>query len=189
MSFPSRRATLGSAAARPSRLRHWLPAFVWLLTVAFFSSRSLGAENTGSILAQLLAWLNIKITPLGFQALHYFIRKCAHFTAYGILSALFFRAFRGSDLAANIWKARYALFALAICLVTASSDEIHQTFTPGRTGNWHDVALDMIGATFVQCAIMFATQTRWARMRWSARENIGNASSSNPAVTARPAER
>jgi len=175
---------------RPSRLRYWLPAIVWLLTVAFFSSRSLGAENTGSILAQLLVWLHIKITPLGFEALHYFIRKCAHFLAYGILSALFFRAFRGSDRHAKIWKARYALCALAVCLVTASSDEIHQMFTPGRTGNWHDVVLDMIGATFMQCAILFGSQTRWAWRRWTSRRaNIGNASSSNPAMAARPAER
>src|SRR5690349_10217407 len=116
---------------RGSRLSYWLPALGWLAAVAFFSSRTMGADSTGSVLHSVLGWLHIRVTPATFMVLHFAIRKCAHFTAYGVLSALFFRAFRGTDVAPQMWKARYALLALAVCLLTASSDEIHQTFTPG----------------------------------------------------------
>ena len=149
----------------------------------------MGADSTGSVLHSVLGWLHIRVTPATFMVLHFAIRKCAHFTAYGVLSALFFRAFRGTDVAPQMWKARYALLALAVCLLTASSDEIHQTFTPGRTGNWHDVALDMIGASFVQCAILYGIHTGWAVRRWSGREKTGSASSRTPAIIANPAER
>ena len=176
-------------AKRRSRIHYWLPALGWLAAVAFFSSRALGADNTASILTKILGWLHLQVSLPVFLALHYLIRKTAHFTAYGILSALFFRAFRGTDFSPKLWKARYALLALAVCLLTAASDEIHQTFTPGRTGNWHDVVLDMIGAAFVQCMILYGSHTRWAANRWAGRENAGSASSKAPAIVARPAER
>jgi len=149
----------------------------------------MGADNTGSVLAATLGWLHIPVRPTTFMALHFAIRKCAHFTAYGVLSALFFRAFRGTDVAPQIWKARYALLTLAICLLTALSDEVHQTFTPGRTGNWHDVVLDLMGAAFVQCGILYGSHTHWATKRWSGREKAGSANSKRAAIIASPAER
>jgi len=122
-----------------------------------------------------------------FELLHYALRKTAHFTAYGTLGALFFRALRATDLYKLIWRWRYALISLLICFVTASADEIHQTFTKGRTGNWHDVVLDMLGATFVQVAILFLLSTKWAQSRW--RAGAGVNSSRVAATTARVADR
>ena len=48
------------------------------------------------------------------------------------------------------------LLALAVCLLTSSADEIHQLFTPGRTGAGKDVLLDMTGALFTQLMIIAA---------------------------------
>jgi VanZ family protein len=185
----SQRSAVVARPGKPLWIEYWLPAVIWLATVAIFSSKALGAESTGSLLAQILRWLHVQLDPAQFRTLHFCIRKCAHFTAYGVLSALFFRAFRATDPAPKIWKARYALLALAICAVTASADEFHQLFTPGRTGHWQDVVLDLIGASFVQCAILYGSYTRWATNRWSRRVNSGNASSSSAATVASPAER
>ena len=154
-----------------------------------FSSKSFGASNSSSILRSLFAFLQIRISEAHFLVLHYGVRKCAHFIAYAVLSALFFRALRASDVHRMIWKMRYALIALAICLITSSADEIHQTFTPGRTGNWHDVVLDMIGATFVQVAILFVVTTGWAQARWAVVRARGATSNRSAATTARVAER
>jgi VanZ family protein len=164
-----------------------LPALLWLATIAVFSTQFFGAGNTGATLRGVLRFLNISISEPQFQVLHYLVRKAAHFSAYAALSALFFRALRGTDAYPLIWKLRYALIPLAICFVTASSDEIHQTFTKGRTGNWHDVMLDMIGAAFIQVAILFATGTRWAQSRW--RDGAGVSRSRTAATVARVAER
>ncbi len=121
--------------------------------VALFSGPAFAAHNTGSLLVTVLGWLGIKASATKLVLLHYVIRKAAHFTAYGVLSALFFRAFRG-PLRRTDWRIAWALAALAVCLVTASADEFHQLYTPGRGGSIHDVALDMAGATFAQLVIM-----------------------------------
>ena len=168
---------------------YWLPAVAWLLTVALFSSASFGAGNTGGVLQSILDLLHIRLSAPHFLTLHYLVRKCAHFTAYGILSALFFRAVRASDAARLIWKARYALIALGVCLLTSAGDEIHQSFTPGRTGTWHDVVLDMVGAAFVQAAILFVLSTRRAQRRWATASDRGTSSSTIAAATARLAEK
>jgi VanZ family protein len=130
--------------------------------VALFSSQSFSAGHTGSFLKSILAWLHVKVTATEMLALHYAIRKCAHFTAYGVLSALFFRAVRGPERR-SAWQWSWALITLAICLATASADEIHQAFTPGREGNYRDVLLDMAGATFVQLVILVVYVVRRKR--------------------------
>ena len=121
--------------------------------MAVFSSKAFGFQNTGAVLATVLGWLHLKLSPAALYAVHFGIRKGAHFLAYGVLSALFFRAVRG-PLPEVMWRLTWALSALAICFVTASSDEIHQLYTPGRGGNYRDVLLDMAGSLFAQLVIL-----------------------------------
>jgi len=45
------------------------------------------------------------------------------------------------------------LFAFLICVIYAISDEIHQLFVPGRTGQLKDVIIDSSGS-FVGIAIV-----------------------------------
>lgn len=121
--------------------------------IALFSSKLFGASHTGGVLVAILTFLHVKMSVAGLAMLHHLIRKSAHFTAYGILSALFFRAVRG-PLPEVMWKISWPLIALGVCLVTSSSDEIHQFFTPGREGTYRDVMLDMSGALFAQLVIL-----------------------------------
>lgn len=125
--------------------------------IAFFSTATFAASNTGSILGQILRALHISLTGRQFVLLHESIRKTAHFTVYGLLSALFFRAWRGASQLR--WKWSWALLPLAVCLVAASSDEYHQSLTPGRTAAVSDVILDMMGATFAQLMIVVFTSS------------------------------
>ncbi|MBI2683735.1 MAG: VanZ family protein [Acidobacteriales bacterium] len=136
-------------------LYYWLPAFAWLVLVALFSNQPFGAFNTGNWLRQLFDLLHIQMSEATFRVVHHFVRKGAHFFAYGILSWLLFRAFRKTDTEQKAWRWKWALLALGICLLTGSGDELHQSFTPGRTGNWKDVTLDMIGAVFFQLVMVF----------------------------------
>jgi VanZ family protein len=64
----------------------------------------------------------------------YVLRKLAHATEYAILAVLLARA-TGS----YVWA-----FALAVAY--AGSDEFHQTFVRGRHGSPVDVAIDAAGA-------------------------------------------
>jgi len=122
-----------------------------------FSSQAFGYNHTASFMARIFSLLHIHISARQFDFLHSVIRKCAHFTVYGILSGLFFRAFRGTRPTARRWQINWAAFALGISLLVASADEFHQVFTPGRTGTWKDIFLDMIGAMFVQTIIVVFT--------------------------------
>ena len=76
------------------------------------------------------------------------LRKIAHTVEYAILGALLLRATTG----------RIGL-ALALGIAYAVSDEIHQTFVPGRAGKPLDVAIDTVGLV-CGIAIWHAFQTR-----------------------------
>ncbi|MCU1286479.1 MAG: hypothetical protein JWO13_2829 [Acidobacteriales bacterium] len=136
------------------KLWFWGPAFGWLIAIAIFSTEEASAANTGSILLHILRFLHLKLSFHTFTLLHGLIRKSAHFCVYALLSGLFFRAWRGPFRFG--WRWTWMLLALAVCLVTSSSDEIHQLFTPGRTGAATDVLLDMSGAFFMQLMIIAA---------------------------------
>ena len=127
--------------------------------IASFSTSTFSAANTGDVLEWIFKTFRITISTTHFDLLHFLIRKAAHFSVYGILSALFFRAWRGNPQGRR-WKWTWAVLALAVCLITASSDEYHQSFTPGRTAAVKDVELDMVGATFAQLMIVAFTATR-----------------------------
>ena len=79
------------------------------------------------------------------------IRKAAHFFEYTVLGILIFTSFYLSvDFS---YKNRYHSLIALLCLWFAGifyavSDEIHQVFVPGRSGQISDVALDSVGILF-----------------------------------------
>ena len=74
------------------------------------------------------------------------LRKLAHAAEYGILGALVVRALRR-------WS-----WALALGVAYAVSDEIHQSFVPGRQGSPLDLLIDSVG---VIAGVVFAAR-RWS---------------------------
>ncbi|MEO6119855.1 MAG: VanZ family protein [Terriglobales bacterium] len=143
-------------------LQYWLPALLWLAVVAAFSTQAFGANRTGGLLVMVLGWVNLELSAEMLGTVHFATRKTAHFVAYGILSTLFFRAFRGPEPRVQ-WRGAWVLSALAVCLVTAALDEVNQSYTPGRGGSAYDVALDMAGAGFAQLVIWAVYRGRTAR--------------------------
>jgi len=140
-------------ASRPRRLWAWLPTLLWLCVLAMFSTDLFSAEHSGSILQKIIHALFGRISYHRFLQIHFFIRKAAHFCSYGLLSALAFFSWRATLPARQRWSFRWAGLALLLTLLAASLDEFHQTFIASRTGNFHDVLLDMAGALFFQLVI------------------------------------
>jgi VanZ family protein len=99
-------------------------------------------------------------SPDTFQAIHFIIRKSAHFTVYGILSFLAIRSFRLSGLA---WKS--FMLALVVVLVVASLDELNQSFEPSRTSAISDVFLDLSGGAAVALIVFLFGRIRGKRIR------------------------
>ena len=76
--------------------------------------------------------------------LTFLVRKSAHIIAYFILGILMYRALR---INIRRWRTRtVASFALLSCSLYAVTDEIHQLFVPGRSGELRDVMIDSIAA-------------------------------------------
>lgn len=72
----------------------------------------------------------------------FFVRKGAHFTIYCILGILIMSYFKEIYLV----NKKGILIAFIICFLYACSDEIHQLFVPGRSGEIRDVLIDSIGS-------------------------------------------
>lgn len=96
-------------------------------------------------------WTNlVKKEMVG--SLEHLIRKLAHFAEYtcmGILVYIMWRPWRKRG------KGLYGLVILWVFL-SASGDEFHQLFVPGRVGSFADVCLDTCGGAFgvMLCAVM-----------------------------------
>jgi VanZ family protein len=146
-----------------NKLFAWLPTLLWLAMIACFSTDVFSAKHTGSLTWSILHWLRPTITIEQFNLIHFFIRKGAHFSAYGFLSFLSYRSWRVTLPSLTPWTFRWSGLALALTLLAASSDEFHQSFVPSRTSSPLDVVLDMTGALFVQ--ILIASFTDFAKVR------------------------
>jgi VanZ family protein len=83
------------------------------------------------------------------ENLNHIVRKNAHFFAYLLLGLLVTNALINSD----IRRIKCIILAAAICVLYASSDEIHQLFVPGRGGMVMDVVIDSAGAVIGICII------------------------------------
>lgn len=78
------------------------------------------------------------------NTIHPIIRKVAHFSIYLLLGTLVMfcaQTFKGCK--------EYKFDAsVMLCFFYACTDEFHQLFVPGRSGEFTDVCLDTVGATF-----------------------------------------
>lgn len=77
------------------------------------------------------------------RGFHHMVRKNAHFIAYFILGVLVINALRISGVRGY----QSVVLALGICVPYAISDEMHQLFIPGRSGEVSDVHIDSAGAS------------------------------------------
>lgn len=97
-----------------------------MLTIFWFSNQDANVSNTQSgFFAMLLPFLPVWV-----------IRKTAHMTLYAILA--FCAAC--SQIKPNFKK------VLLFCACYACTDEFHQLFIPGRSGEIRDVCIDCLGA-------------------------------------------
>jgi VanZ family protein len=117
------------------------------------------AANTGWLFQKLSVWLFGYVDPTLFKAFHHLLRKGGHFFGYGIFGCLCFRAFMRTFASGSILT--WASMAVMSTVFIATLDELHQSFTPGRTGRIADVALDTAGAlVFVSLAAVMAARRR-----------------------------
>lgn len=83
------------------------------------------------------------------EKLNYPLRKAAHASEYFIFTILILIALINSGVKGN----KKFIIALVICFIYACTDEYHQTFVNGRTGQFSDTLIDTIGG-IIGCSII-----------------------------------
>lgn len=121
----------------------WLPSVLWMGFIFFLSHQEAGSSSQLSsgitktlynVINSVLPWLDLELAFF-----HFLVRKGAHFNAYLILGLLLAKAMKPDD--------RKAYFSvLLLCIFYAMSDEFHQTFVSGRSGEVRDVLIDSTGS-------------------------------------------
>lgn len=105
------------------RFEKWFLLIIWASGIYYLSSQPL------EFLAAFDQWT-------------WLIRKFAHIFEFGVLTFLIFRILKYTEKRHIYWD---LFWAFAFAILYAISDEYHQTFVPGRVGNYKDVLIDSIG--------------------------------------------
>ena len=143
-------------------VRAWFPVGLALLMIAMESTEYLGSNYTSGPLRWLWQHVFGPVRETTWDLIHHIIRKTGHFTGYGLVALTWLRALWMTFPRLNFFQT--ATLALLGTALTASSDEIHQTFLPNRTGLASDVLLDCCGAICMQLAfflVLKCTTQRW----------------------------
>jgi len=137
---------------RCSALAWWAGVIVWM-GVIFILSGETGTESSG--LSGAVVDLLDKVTGViglhpDHDTMQLVVRKCAHLLAYLILGALTTVAWRrwpGANRPASGRGAlRWDLIGPALIgIAYAGTDEVHQLFVAGRSGQATDVLIDAAG--------------------------------------------
>ncbi|MBX0313357.1 VanZ family protein [Planococcus glaciei] len=96
----------------------------------------------------------LPVAETDFDQFEHIVRKNAHFFIYLILGILVIHASGGSG--SHSFK-RIGL-AVSICVLYAMSDEFHQLFILGRSGEVRDVLIDSSGASLGIILYWFASK-------------------------------
>lgn len=128
------------------KLVWWIPACAMMVLIFRFSMAT--GEESSSLSSKISDFLEIP---------EFLVRKAAHVTEYFILTLFIsLGLIKGMGLRRN----KTLFFMGIIAFAYATSDEIHQRFVGGRSGNVKDVFIDGIGIILAIFLIYFFNRKR-----------------------------
>ena len=122
---------------------HLLLPLLWMAVIFMLShqSASISSGQSGVFVEQLH-----HIAPsVDQQLLTFLVRKGAHIFAYLVLGILAFNALWRVDLSKFKFNSP-AILSIIVCALYAASDEFHQLFISGRSGEIRDIMIDSCAA-------------------------------------------
>lgn len=128
-------------------IKYWLPVLIWMVLIFSGSTDLMSSQRTSRIIGPLVRWVFPSLPEETVGQVVFVVRKTAHVTEYALLAMLLWRALRRparSD--PRPWSWREPAWALALAVLYAVSDELHQSFVASRFGSALDVCLDGAGA-------------------------------------------
>lgn len=119
----------------------WVLVLAWMVLIFLFSNESgMESTETSHFFVEKVESLFIYLIPsISFDIVTRLVRKAAHFFLYFILGGLIGNAVNKSK--------KWWVLSLLLCLLYACTDEFHQLFIIGRSGNIMDVFVDFLGSS------------------------------------------
>ena len=141
---------------RIKKINSWILVIIWMIIIFMFSnmdtikSNGTSKEMINKVVDTTIETSNnigiIEETPTEEEKqnivnnLNLPLRKIMHFTIYLFLSLLLLNALTKTKI-----QNKYFI-TIIICFIYAITDEYHQTFIDGRTGQFIDVLIDTTGS-------------------------------------------
>lgn len=125
---------------------------LWMILIFCLSDQdsSRSSATSGSVITVVVKIFHPDFDELSaaeqealIQPFQFVFRKGAHFTAYAVLSIF---SFLSVITYLKISFSFRCVISAVICLLYAISDEIHQLYVPGRSGEIRDVLIDFCGS-------------------------------------------
>lgn len=123
---------------------------LWMISVFLFSNQASVESTTtsGNFITHFVTFFNSYLSEEKIQEivniLQPIVRKLAHFSLYtlgGILIATFFYTLKSKVVYVKS-------YSIALGSIYACTDEIHQLYVPGRSGEIRDILIDTVGIIF-----------------------------------------
>ena len=145
----------------------WSMVIIWMGVIFYLSSMDTGESNGKSreVITKVvdttvdISHAKGDVSPKSKEKmvdkLNKPLRKCAHASVYFILAILILNAL----LSCNNKHLLVALLTIFLCFIYACTDEYHQTFVSGRTGQFSDVLIDTMGSV-VACLVYYGIKKR-----------------------------
>lgn len=122
----------------------------WMVGMFMFSSQmsTKSTQTSGKFIGYVADKLSVTKNMSNIQRTQFIrrmqppVRKLAHFSLYavgGMLTFAFMNEFK-------ISTKKKILFSILLCCAYSITDEVHQLFVPGRSGEVRDVLIDTSGA-------------------------------------------
>ncbi len=142
----------------------WLLVIIWMSIIFIFSNMDTNESNDKSkgTISQVIEDTvhttngmgitdkhpsNEKIDTIA-EKLNVPFRKCMHASVYLILAILLISSLK----TIGITNKKTIFLTVLLCFIYACTDEFHQTFVEGRTGQFSDVLIDTVGS-IIGCGI------------------------------------
>jgi VanZ family protein len=120
---------------------------VWMAVIIGFSNQQASDSNalSSGLSDAIVTTIRVMLPGLELDAgeLNHVVRKLAHGLIYLVLGMLVL----GTLTKLGVRGGRGVAITLLVCVLFAVSDELHQLFVSGRSGQASDVIIDSIGAS------------------------------------------
>lgn len=106
-------------------------------------------------------FLNAEMQQQYIENMQFFVRKAAHFSIYALLGICLSAGFFTFEFK-HIYNS--ALYAWGVGAVYSITDEIHQLYVPGRSGELRDFVIDSLGVAF-GCAFVISVYLIYIKIK------------------------